>query len=309
MAEVISDSDVVDFEGFEDVVDRVLLRKASSYLEQMQAEFAPKQGRGIEMFSTKLRGCIEFRPGEVTIWAGYNGHRKSMFTGQMVLDLITQKRRVMVASFEMQPSRTLARMARQASSQQVPSNVELERFATWTDGKLWIFDHMGRVQPSKVLAMCRFFAMEKMGHHVVIDSMMMVCRSEESLDEQKQFMTDLVRLAQETGLHVHLVAHCRKPQNGEERPPSKYDLRGSAALSDQAANVITIWANKAKKAKADEPGAPVPNEPDAIVEVCKQRNGQWEGKVKLWFDELSLRFVDDSVSRVEPYAQEAYVRA
>ena len=64
--------------------------------------------------------------------------------------------------------------------------------------------------------MCRYFAEELGGSHVVIDSMMMVCASEEHLDEQKQFVTDLVRLSQETGLHVHLVTHCRKPQGGDE---------------------------------------------------------------------------------------------
>ena len=30
------------------------------------------------MFSTKLRDAIDFRAGEVTCWAGYSGHRKSM---------------------------------------------------------------------------------------------------------------------------------------------------------------------------------------------------------------------------------------
>jgi hypothetical protein len=37
------------------------------------------------------------------------------------------------------------------------------------------------------------------------------------------------------------------------------------------------------------------------VSVEKQRNGSWEGKVKLWFDESSLRFCDDRGSAVEPY--------
>jgi twinkle protein len=133
---------------------------------------------------------------------------------------------------------------------------------------------------------------------VFIDSMMMVCASEESLDEQKQFMTDTVRFAQETGLHVHLVAHCRKPQQGEDRPPTKYDLRGSAAISDQAHNVVTVWANKAKKQKPDDDLA---GDPDALVTVEKQRNGSYEGKVKLWFDDSSLRFCDDRTSAVEPY--------
>jgi twinkle protein len=93
----------------------------------------------------------------------------------------------------------------------------------------------------------RYFSEELHGTQVVVDSMMMVCESEESLDEQKQFTTDLVRVAQETGLHVHLVAHCKKPLD-ESKPPTKYDIRGSSAISDQVQNIVMVWANKAKKA-------------------------------------------------------------
>jgi hypothetical protein len=37
------------------------------------------------------------------------------------------------------------------------------------------------------------------------------------------------------------------------------------------------------------------------VTVEKQRNGAWEGRVKLWFDDSSLRFIDDYTSAIEPY--------
>lgn len=284
----------------------VKVREASVFAEELQAEFAPRRTDmpRAEMFSTKLRDVLEFRPAEVTCWAGYNGHRKSMFTGQAALDLCVQNERVLMASFEMQPARTLARMARQAAGTARPSVQWLQTFTRWSDDRLWLFDHLGRITPEQCLAVCRYFAEELKGTQVVIDSMMMVCASEEHLDEQKQFTTDIVRVAQETGLHIHLVAHCRKPQaGGEDKPPSKYDLRGSAAISDQAHNVVTVWANKAKKAKleANAHDESALTEPDALVTVEKQRNGIYEGRVKLWFDDASLRFCDDRSTRVEPY--------
>lgn len=282
----------------------VKVRPAASFVDELRAEFAPRASvaKRPEMFSTKLRQVIEFRPGEVTAWAGYNGHRKSMFTGQVALDMTVQSQRTMMASFEMQPARTLARMVRQAYAKQQPNERELCEFADWTDNRLWMFDHIGRISPEQCIAVCRYFAQNCGGQQVFIDSMMMVCASEEHLDEQKQFTTDIVRLAQETGLHIHLVCHCRKPQQGEEKPPTKYDLRGSAAISDQAHNVITVWANKAKKAKEDDPLSNETGEPDALVTIEKQRNGRWEGRVRLWFDDASLRFCDDRISAVEPYA-------
>ena len=130
-------------------------------------------------------------------------------------------------------------------------------------------------------------------------------RTRAHLDEQKQFMTDAVRVAQETGMHLHIVCHARKPAGGtEDKPPTKYDLRGSAAVSDQAANVVTVWANKAKKEALEQNPHDVVRlaEPDAVVSVVKQRNDGWEGKVALWFHEPSLRFCDNRTSAVYPYA-------
>ena len=304
MAELLPDN--LDWSAYERSTEAaVKVRPAHMFEADLLAEFAPKShSQKSVMFSTKLRDVIEFRPGEVTCWAGYSGHRKSMFTGQAALDLVVQRERTLIASMEMSPARTLARMARQAYAVEKPAPEALRAFSAWTDGRLWLFDHMGRVAPSVMQAVCMYFATELSGRHVVIDSMMMVCGSEESLDEQKQFATDLCRLAQETGLHVHLVTHCRKPQSGaEDKPPTKYDLRGSAAISDQAANVITVWANKPKAAKlqANPHDDEALMQPDAAVTVEKQRNGAWEGRIKLWWDAGSLRFADDRTSPLEPY--------
>jgi twinkle protein len=131
---------------------------------------------------------------------------------------------------------------------------------------------------------------------------MMICGSEENLDEQKQFSTDLCRLAQETGLHVHVVAHCRKPTTGDEsKVPTRYDIRGTASISDQASNILMVWMNKGKFATLDTKphDADALNQPCAILKCDKQRNGSWEGKASLWFDSSSLKFCDDRTSPVE----------
>jgi len=297
--------DTIDFSTYMRQTDpTVKVRKASAFMDEVAAQFSEHTERHPSMISTKLRNVLQLRPGEVTVWAGYNGHRKSMLTGQVAIDLAAQRQRVMMASFEMLPARTIARMVRQAWAVAEPSQMQLDRFGKWSDGRLWMFDHIGRIAPDECCAVIRYFADELKGSQVFIDSMMMVCGSEESLDEQKQFATDLCRLAQETGLHVHLVTHCRKPQSGaEDRPPTKYDLRGSAAISDQASNVITVWANKPKAAKlqANPHDDEALMQPDAAVTVEKQRNGAWEGRIKLWWDAGSLRFADDRTSPLEPY--------
>lgn len=290
-------ADQIDFEAYRRKAQcRAKIRSAHSFAEDLDAELDAVQGGHPTSFSMKLRNYVEFRPGEVTAWAGYSGHRKSMFTGQLAMELGLQGARTLVASFEMSPGKTLARMCRQFCAAAQPNHFQRSNFMARTAEKTWLFDHQGRCGTEEMLAVCGFFAEELAGSQVFIDSMMMVCNSEERLDEQKQFATSLVRLAQETGLHVHLIAHCRKPASGDETaPPGKHDLRGSAAITDQCSNVITVWANKAKAARLKEcPGDhEAASQPDALLSVCKQRNGSWEGMVRLDFDDPSMRFVDE----------------
>lgn len=281
------------------------VRQASDFLAEVKARLAPSEHRKRypSMLAEKVSGRLEFRPGEVTVYAGYNGHRKSMFTGQVALELAIQRQHVLMVSLEMAPADTLGRMVRQCLGTAVPDVREIETFHRWSDGRIWLFDHMGRITPATAVGLLRYFADAHKGQHVFLDSLMMVCQSEEHLDEQKQLATDLVNVAKETGLHIHLIAHCRKPQVGEERPPSKYDLRGSAAISDQMHNVVTVWSDKAKKSAVEQGIADeaIMDRPDALVTVEKQRNGAWEGRLKFWFHEPSLRFCDDRLSRVLPY--------
>lgn len=304
MAAVLSPDDI-DFAAYmRDTECKAKVRRAADFGEDLVSEFAERGPgpRAATMFSSKLRHVLEFRPSEVTTWAGYSGHRKSFFTGQVGLELSAQREKVLMASFEMLPRITLARMARQSFGTNQIGRDSLLHFARWTDNRLWVLDHQGRFDPGKMLAICLYFAHELGGTQVFIDSMMMVCASEESLDEQKRLMTDLVRIADETGLHIHLVAHCKKPVD-EGRVPTKYDVRGSAAITDQSHNVVMVWQNKAKKAalEVNPHDAEQLAKPDAIVAIDKQRNGPFEGKLKLWFDDASFRFTDERLTPIEAW--------
>lgn len=227
-----------------------------------------------------------------------------MFTSQVSLDLAAQRQKVLVVSLEMSPVATMARMTRQALAQACPEPSHINHFHKWTDDRLWLFNHVGRLSVDDSLAVCRYFASEFQGQHVVLDSFMKICGSEERMDEQKEFVTRLCEVADETGLHLHVVTHCRKPpQGGEEKRPTKYDIKGSGSISDQAHNVVIVWSNKAKQEKLERNPHDMAllAEPDVVMACEKQRNGSWEGALKFWFHEDSLRFCDERTSRVDPY--------
>lgn len=281
------------------------VRNASEFQNLVLERLRPPEARERHpsMLLAKGHG-IEFRPGEVTAWVGYNGHRKSMFTSQVALDLAVQRQRILIVSLEMDPADTLVRMTRQATGYAVPGRDMVVKFHEWTDDRLWMFDHVGSLSVDHAFALCRYFADVHKGTHVILDSMMMICTSEERLDEQKRFSTGLVRLAQETKMHVHVITHCRKPASGDEaKLPSRYEIRGSSAISDQAHNVMIVWMNKSKYAKLEENSNDFEamEQPCAVIKCDKQRNGKWEGKIKLWHHEGSLRFCDDRMTAVKPY--------
>lgn len=282
------------------------VRRASDFMEDVATALDPvarTEEKYPSMLSQKARQ-LRFRPKEVTCWGGFNGHRKSMFTSQVALDLAVQRQKVLVVSLEMTPVVTMTRMTRQALESAFPGRQQVADFHRWTDDRLWLFDHVGRLDVDNALALCRYFASEFGGQHVFLDSFMKICDSEESMDKQKAFTTGLCEVADETGLHLHVIVHCRKPGTGDEsKRPTKYDIKGTGSISDQAHNVVMVWSNKAKQEKLERNphDFDAQAEPDAVVACEKQRNGSWEGALKFWHHEGSLRFCDERTTPVEPY--------
>lgn len=242
----------------------------------------------------KTHEQIRFRPAEVTLWSGMNGHGKSLVLGQMCMGFVVQRQPVCLMSFEMRPVITLARICRQAMGCAKPAEQDIREFHEITDPWIWLYDHQGSVTPDVVMAVIRFCATERKVQHIVIDSFMKCGVSEDgpnAFNEQKKFMDQLCAVAKDTGVHIHIVAHSRK-QRDELSPPGKMDVKGSGSLTDQVDNVVTVWRNKAKERDKQEKGTCEAHDPDCILVVDKQRNGEWEGKIGLWFDPASLQFCE-----------------
>jgi twinkle protein len=86
----------VDFEGYMQAreQDVALIKPAEDFREALHEEFHGEEARaGCILPWRKLDGLYRIRRGELTVWAGFNGHMKSMVTGFLLLDLITRARR------------------------------------------------------------------------------------------------------------------------------------------------------------------------------------------------------------------------
>jgi twinkle protein len=200
------------------------------------------------------------------------------------LDLCYQGERVMAASFEMKPARQMQRMSRQAYGGREPTRQFLCDFHRWTDGRLWMYDHVGAVEWRKLIAVMRY-ALHKFGiTQFVIDSLMKCVRGEDDYNAQKDFVNELCAFAQAHQVHIHLVHHVRKGES-EMSAPGKLDIKGAGAITDMVDNVFIVWRNK----KAEREGK---GEPTCIVACEKQRNGEYEGKFGFWFDLESQQYLE-----------------
>lgn len=291
MAGVIEPDDIDWSRYMRDTEPAAKVRPAALYADLVREHFE-RRGRpdGMLLPWGKTHTDVALRPGEVSAWAGINGHGKSILLGQVVLGLMAQNQCCCIASFEMKPVLTLARMCRQASGGAAPSLDFIGRFHGWTDGLLWLYDQQGQVDPLRMIAVLRYCHERLRVQHVVIDSLMKCVRGEDDYNGQKDFVDALTSIARDTGMHIHLVHHSKKRED-ESRAPGKFDLKGSGSISDQVDNVFIVWRNKKKQFDAQAGIAVDPDTPDALLVCEKQRNGEWEGRFAMWFHAPSQQFV------------------
>lgn len=259
----------------------------------------------------KSHGVFTFRPGEMTVWMGQNGHGKSGLVDQVMLSLIGQSQKVCIASFEMKPHVTLALMARMYAGTDPYSEVYqqgagtealveiYEEFKGWAENRLWLYDQQGTADAKHVLGMARYAAKELGCTQILVDNLAKVIPDEDDFNGQKRFVDQLTALARDNSVHVHLVHHTRKPAN-ENHVPDKHDSKGSGSITDQPDNVMVVWRNKVKEddIKAKGSMSTKRTEPDAYLLCRKQRNGDDEPTIQLWFDRDSKQFIgspDDGV--------------
>lgn len=302
MAEILNPDGINFLEYLKETESAERVKPASVYMAELISSLRNHKTEPKSYLPwDKTHSLVQFRPGEVTVWGGVNGHGKSLMTGMAALSLMAQGERVCIASFEMKPKKTLERMARQWGreaphgewmDEQATAAFEdlYAQFGDWTDNKLWLYDQQGTVKAETMIGVARYCASELGINHIFIDSLMKCVRGEDDFNGQKAFVDELTSVARDRGIHIHLVHHIRK-LSSEEETPDKTDVKGSGSITDQVDNLLLVWRNKRKERDKQAGKLVNAEEPDALLLCEKQRNGEWEGRIKLWFHRDSQQFV------------------
>lgn len=266
------------------------LVSAALLVDEVISDLYPAEDGPIDppLFITHEQSWFRFRPGEVSIWTGINGHGKSQLLGQVILGLLRLDERALIFSGEMLPRRVLSRMTRQAAGTGEPTIRYIREIHQWFADRLWIYRHVGQANADRLFDVYAYGAKRYGIKHFVIDSLMMLEDVPEegkgAMEAQRKFMMRCAAFAKQYGAHLHVVAHPRKPQD-ESRSPGKMDVSGSAKLTNLADNVFSVWAKLRPENEESDGG------PDGKLELLKQRNGESQHReLWLWFDPKSLQY-------------------
>ena len=291
---LISDSDVMEFIGKQ---ESQFFGKPSEWKDKVKARLRGEVSmRGDPLPWSKTHGKVALRPGEVSVWAGINGHGKSQLLGQVAAWSMDKK--WLIASMEMLPEATLGRMIRQATGTDKPTDESIDGFFRLVDKNLWMYDQTDTVQPERIIGIIHYAATKLDVNHIIIDSLMKcgIKADDRSRHGEKSFVDALCWAAKTHNIHIHLVHHMRKGEN-EGSVPDKFDVRGASEIVDLVDNLFIIHRNKIKEEKVALGKEIKDEEADCLLKVAKQRHGEWEGSIKLWYHKPSMQYVPNPGER------------
>jgi twinkle protein len=275
----------IDLTAFmdEETIHRV--KDARQYRQRLYEMLAQKGDAGFKTPWIKA-DFFRFREAEMTVWAGYKGHGKSLLLSQVLLNMMTNYgAKVFIISPEFQPHQVLHRLIWQGVEGHY-SVQEMDEWLSVLSKIMWLYDLQGSLKPNDVPALCRYAA-EKLGvNHILIDSLMKCGIPPDDLSGQKRFVDSIQQIAHRTGVHIHLVAHARKGKD-DHSAGGIHDIKGTSEIGDMAENVLVVWRNKPKEQQKDN--YEKAQEPDALFKVEAQRNGSGEiGQVPLLYNKHSM---------------------
>lgn len=293
----VTETDIATAVGSARSMDPAELVSASDYADEVVSLFHPDGAPdpGVRLPWQKARDMVVLRRGEVSLVGGVNGHGKTECAGHVTLDALDQGEKACVASMEFKPAKWLRRLTRQAAGMPQPSASYIRAIHQWYAGRLWVFDCVGTAKAERILEVFKYAAKRYGIRWFLIDNLAKCGFAEDDYNAQKEFVDQLTDFAREFDVHVQLCVHMRKGET-EDKPAGKMDIKGTGAITDMVDTVLVIWRNKKKEEHrriADQSGEYFneKDKPDAMLRCVKQRNGDHEPTLALWFDFNSHQFL------------------
>lgn len=268
----------------------------------------PRTLSGFPFLDKLTRG---FREGELSVWTGKRGEGKSTLLGQILLASVDQGHRVCAYSGELPAPQFRAWSLVQAAGPEYldaftdPETGEPvycakptaeKRIDEWWAGKFYLSDINAEAAHDEDRILDDFaYANRVLGCDVFLVDNIMTARLTGDRDffrAQSLFTQRLSRFAKASGVHVHLVAHPRKTQQGKPVADGD-DISGSGDIANLADNAFSVRRLSDEDAEKNACGT--------MVYVLKNRSSGGRGKIGLDFDPASRRFYPPGKDPRKPY--------
>lgn len=196
---------------------------------------------------------FEFRPHEISLWYGLTSQGKSTMVSNQVCFSASLGNKIMVASFEQSTPMTMAAMLMQFSGDaDVGQDPNFDLIFEALASNVLFFDSMQRTNPDELLATMELAHRQLGVTEFVIDNIMTLEVDRQDNTAQAAVADKFRVFAAKFPVHLHLVAHPRKPSDGVSKPPVIQDIRGASEWGDIPHNIICIWRDVEKAQKMSE---------------------------------------------------------
>ena len=272
------------------------LKRPVEYADRVIHLFWPahEEAEGYTLPYGKISDKLHLRPAEVTMWSGSAGSGKSQIISDCIPHWIKQGSRICLASLEMKGEQTLRRMAKQTGGVDRPTAPFIGRILEYLDQGLLLYERVGKAGVEPLLQVFDYARAKYGCDQFVIDSFMRLGIAGDDYTGQEKAVFQIIDWTIRNNVHSHLVVHARKGERGQGAPETE-DIKGAMEIGANAFNILTVWRNRRHEEELQaELSQPIRSEleqkPGVILNVAKQRNGDFEGKVGLWFDQETYQY-------------------
>lgn len=277
-------------------LDPAGLQRVSSYTDKVIHLFWPahEQQEGYTVPYPKLAGKLHFRPSEMTLWSGASGSGKSQILSDCTPHWVKEGSRICLASLEMKGEQSLRRMIKQTGGVDRPTAEFIHVSMNFLDPGLLLYERVGKASVSGLLEVFDYARAKYGCDQFIIDSLMRMGIAQDDYNGQEKAVFQIVDWTIQHGVHTHMVAHSRKGERGQGAPETE-DIKGAMEIGANAFNIMTVWRNRkheeqVQAATNDMDRGELLRQPGVILNVAKQRNGDFEGKIGLWFDQETYQY-------------------
>jgi twinkle protein len=196
------------------------LQSLAEFMDEIWAEDTELERGDYCQWPTVNKTLRGFRPGEMTLWAGDDGVGKSTLILNLLRHFVMAGIPICSGSFELRPKRQ-GRWLREMGFE---DRAQMEYVAQF----FWLINHVGCIEPGKLIEMYVYAAKRYGVRHFVTDSISMLGMDDDDYAGQAEFVRDVKQhLVDPYSVHHHTVSHSRKGKSDATTGRNKADIRGN----------------------------------------------------------------------------------